>query len=269
MRSLIPLILLLSFGVHGQTGSWTSPTYETEATSSSPFSRDSIWPVGSTQVVAFSAPWPEWRLQLWQQALGGGSASLSFEFEYNQTEGEMTPQSFNWQVQPYELQLATSPVFFFWLYANGSQQQSSAYFNITEKDNSSPSTSTSSTSVPATTTSSFSTTATSPTTTAFPASSNTPTTSSSSTPNVSQVLSPGAVAGVGVGASIGGALVLAIVGWFVLRRRKVQREWQRRPELQGSQYPKEHQKPPVNPYYQPYPVEAPAYEYRPPVELGS
>ncbi|KAI3328202.1 hypothetical protein F4824DRAFT_484375 [Ustulina deusta] len=277
MRFLAVLLLSLPSLIQGLNIGFISPAFQA-TTDTGPFAGDSRWPLGSTQIVAFTTPWEEYRLELWQQSPAGGSASVSSQFVYNQTDGNQLPQSFLWTVQTYEFQLANSPVFFFWLFNNADStlQQSSAYFNITIGDTSSPSASPSSQSTPSPTSMSSSVMMRTTSNVIFSAStSSTPTSSPSSTAEVSKGLSTGAMAGIGVGASIGGILVLGAAGAVFLKRRRSRGERQQRPELPGFQpmaYPVGSPKPVVpTTEYTPKPVapaEAPSYYHPPRFELG-
>ncbi|TRX96438.1 hypothetical protein FHL15_002710 [Xylaria flabelliformis] len=231
MRILALFFFSLPSLIQGKDASFISPTYQ-HSTGTGKYGGDSQWPLGSTQIVAFSTTWDEYRLEFWQQDLTGG-AKKSLNFNYTQTAGQKTPQSFQWTVQTYELQLSSSPVFFFWLYNNdnSSLQQSSAYFNITIDSTSSASASSSGlTSLP---TSSVSTGSTATSSVLSSASiSSTPISSPSGTPDTSKGLSAGAAAGVGVGAALGGIL-LGVAGLLYWKRNRSRR--QRRSELPDSQ----------------------------------
>ncbi|KAI8954003.1 hypothetical protein F4801DRAFT_576019 [Xylaria longipes] len=201
-----PIVVLLWPSSHllaqaAQEPSFISPKWQ-DTTSTAPFAANGQWPLGSSQTVAFSAPWESYRIEFWQGILSGG-ARKSDQLVYNQSEGETLHQSFYWTVQTYDLQLSQSPVFFFWLFDNNnsSNQQSSANFNITLDT-----TSTSSSAVTNSLSSSSgvsSSTTTAATTTTLGFSSGPP----SATP-VSTGLSTGAAAGIGVGASLGGIIVM-------------------------------------------------------------
>ncbi|KAJ2986560.1 hypothetical protein NUW58_g4967 [Xylaria curta] len=267
---LFPLLPL----IHGQRVAFVSPEYQRSDSTASPYEGNSRWPLGSTQVVAFSTPWEEYRLEFWQQDPSSGGI-LSSEFNYTQTAGNQRPQSFQWTVQTYEFQLSRSPIFFFWLFnsANSSLQQSSAYFNITINGASSSSTKTTTTRTTSRrTTLPTSSVLTGPTTTytvTFSAS-----TTSTPTSDASSGLSTGAAAGIGVGASLGGIAVLGLAGLVYFKRRKSRTEPQRS-ELPASKplgYPIEPPKPeiPMSQYsHSPRPVEAPSHYEHHPAELGS
>ncbi|KAI1275977.1 hypothetical protein F5Y07DRAFT_145904 [Xylaria sp. FL0933] len=276
MHLLVVLLLsLLPRFTHGLDVGFTSPHWQ-DTTNPSPYAGDSQWPLGSTQVVAFSTPWTEYRLEFWQEDLPGGSAQRSSQFIYNQTAGKEFPQSFQWTVQTYEFQLSHSPVFFFWLFdnTNSSNQQSSAYFNITIQGASSLGTSSSPTPTQSSTlTASSSTAPSTPTFTNVSSvhTSSMPTPTHSGTTEASKGLSTGAKAGIGVGAALGGLLVLGIASILFLKRRSGG-QWQQRPELQDS-HPMESSPGDLRtvvPTSQSSPklAEAPSYRNSSPVELG-
>ncbi|GAW15168.1 hypothetical protein ANO14919_045770 [Xylariales sp. No.14919] len=237
--SVVSLFALLISIIHGQNAGFISPAYQ-HSEDTGTYVGDSRWPLGSTRIVAFSTPWDEYRLEFWQQDLDGGAA-LSSQFSYTQTAGLAVPQSFQWTVQTYEVQLSRSPIFFFWLQnsLNSSMQQTSAYFNITIDATSSASTSPSSGASLLPTSELSSALAGSATTTSsvLPSTSTTgtPISTTSGMPDVSKELAPGAAAGIGVGATLGVASVAGIIGLAYLRRKRRRTEQQRWPELPGSQ----------------------------------
>ncbi|KAH8166342.1 hypothetical protein CIB48_g1900 [Xylaria polymorpha] len=281
MRFFTAVLLWLWFHARvqaAQTPAFISPQWQ-DTTSKAPFAANSLWPLGSSQIVAFTAPWDSYRIEFWQGILSGG-ARKSQQLVYNQSEGETLPQSFYWTVQTYDLQLSQSPVFFFWLFDNNnsSNQQSSANFNITI-DTASPSSSSALALLPSTSSVSSSTTVAATTTT--------PGTLSSSSPpgatDISTGLSRGAAAGIGVGAALGGVIIVAAAAFLFWRRRQ-----QGRPELPGSELPGSEPTAssfdsletaaalPTDGYYPKpveaagyeQPVEAPAYHHQRPIELG-
>ncbi|KAI0098277.1 hypothetical protein GGR51DRAFT_565729 [Nemania sp. FL0031] len=274
---VVVFLSLLSY-VSAQSAEFVSPQFE-DTSIGGRYGSNSLWPLGSTQIVAFSCPWESYRLELWQQHLSTQSAVLSTNFVYNQSAGEHLAQSFHWTVQTYELQLADSPVFFWWLYDNtdSTTQQTSAYFNIT-LGSASDSTSSSSTPTPtvsSTLSTSSTTQTTSSTSTSAPSSSSNPIQPAIDSPSATAVsgqLSTGAAVGIGVGAAFGGILILAAGALLFLKRRKRREPLRRQLELQGSE-PMKHT---ANPYeniipaskYVPHPVEAPPHYYSQPAELG-
>ncbi|KAJ3569031.1 hypothetical protein NPX13_g6219 [Xylaria arbuscula] len=276
MRFSTAVFFSLSSFTHAAGVGFISPDFQA-TTERGKYAGNSQWPLGSTQVVAFTTPWDVYRLELWQQSLAGGSASRSSMFSYKQmATGKILPQSFQWTVQTYELQLSKSPIFFFWLF-NGTDsdaQQSSAYFNITI-DSSSASTNSPSGK-------STSSASTEPSVTTFtPPSSIDSSTSISATAtsllvdpdNAPTGLSAGAKAGVGVGASLGGILILAIAGVLLWKRKRSNKEQQRAAELQDSQSMGYSYRTPSTVVetvqYTPKPAEAPSYYELPPTELGA
>ncbi|KAI0203564.1 hypothetical protein F4808DRAFT_24190 [Astrocystis sublimbata] len=305
MRFSIVFLLTLPSLIQGLGSSkFVSPTYQT-TTSTVKYSANSRWPLGSTQIVAFTTSWEEYRVELWQQKQAGG-ATLSSQFNYAQKDGEEFPQSFQWTVQTYELQLSRFPVFFFWLINNNnsSQQQASAYFNITIED-STPSASASTSSEPTTSSSlmpsRFSTITTTTShiisssvskSSTLSTSTSTPVSNFTESAAASRGLSAGAVAGIAVGVSLGGLLILGIAAlvWFKKRRRRTALQATPptalpaapptdpypHPELPGTQkiyyaYEPPRYTMPTSHYYTPKPAGAP-YHYQCdslPAELGN
>ncbi|KAI8632382.1 hypothetical protein F5Y19DRAFT_421022 [Xylariaceae sp. FL1651] len=70
-----------------------------------------VFVLGASQLIAYETIWTEYRIELWQQALAGGSVTLAKSLVRNQTAGKHLAQSFIWTVQTYDLVLETSPVF--------------------------------------------------------------------------------------------------------------------------------------------------------------
>ncbi|KAI5920284.1 hypothetical protein F4810DRAFT_683371 [Camillea tinctor] len=215
---LLPFVLLLS--VASAQNGFISPKYQA-TTQPGRYSGNSVWELGSSQIVAFQSTWDEYRIELWQQSLSSDSAILSSTLVYNQNAGEALPQSFYWTVQTYNLELSNSPVFFFWLRDNDSDdQQSSALFNITVDSTSSSSSSSStilSTNIPISTTVNTTRETTSPAGTVTPTSNPSSTTTSEGGSNS---LSTGATAGISVGVSLATILFLAIAALVFYRRWK-------------------------------------------------
>ncbi|KAI0444995.1 hypothetical protein F4803DRAFT_210565 [Xylaria telfairii] len=272
MRFFIVALLWLWFAARvqaAQKAAFVSPQWQ-DTTSKAPFAANGVWPLGSSQIIAFTAPWDSYRIEFWQGILSGG-ARKSHQLVYNQSEGQTLPQSFYWTVQTYDLQLSQSPVFFFWLYDNNnsSNQQSSPNFNIT-LDTTSLSSSSSSTALLPTTSSVSSGTTSAATQT-------TPGAISPSTPpqatDISTGLSRGAAAGIGVGAALGGAIIVAAAALLFWKRRQRRRS---EPTASSSDPPETADAVPVGGYYPKpveaasyeWPVEAPAYHDRGPIELG-
>ncbi|KAI0545826.1 hypothetical protein F4679DRAFT_559906 [Xylaria curta] len=268
MRFLAVFFFSLPSLIHGKDASFISPAYQ-HSTGTGKYGADSQWSLGSTQVVAFSTTWDEYRLEFWQQDLASG-AKKSSKFNYTQKAGQNTPQSFQWTVQTYELQLSNSPVFFFWLHNNdnSSLQQTSAYFNITI-DGTSSTLASSSSGLTTSSVSTGSTTTSSVLSSAF--TSTTPISSPSGTPDTSKGLSAGAAAGVGVGAALGGIL-LGVAGLLYWKRNRLRTGQQIRSELPDSQPMGYSTGSPgtVAPIseHNPKPAEAPSRDDLSPVELG-
>ncbi|KAI1288912.1 hypothetical protein F5Y03DRAFT_378957 [Xylaria venustula] len=269
--SLCPTTYTQGLGV-----GFISPIFQ-DTSEPGPYAGDYRWPLGSTQVVAFSTPWEEYRVEFWQQSLAGGSARRSSQFSYIQTAGQQIPQSFQWTVQTYELQLSNSPVFFFWLFNTtdlSKTQQASAYFNITidEDTPSSKTFSTTLTSLPTSMLSGVLTASPTTPTNSSASTSSTPTPTFSDTEDASTGISTGAKAGIGLGASLGGLLVLVIAGLLYLKKNRLRGQRQQPPELQDPQalgYSIGSPETAVSmSLYTPKLVEAPSIHNQPPAELG-
>ncbi|KAI0874640.1 hypothetical protein GGS24DRAFT_331133 [Hypoxylon argillaceum] len=279
--SFFCVVFLLLFSHSGaQNIGFISPKYQPTSIGGS-YGATSQWPLGSSQIVAFSCPWESYRLELWQQSLVGAGATSSTNFVYNQSAGQHLDQSFYWTVQTYEFQLSNSPVFFWWLFDNNSSsQQSSAYFNITIDAASSSSSSTSPSATPTPTLSSTpstppSTQATSSTDSSTASSTSAsvqPALGSSSPAAASKNLSTGAAAGVGVGVALGVILIAAAGALLFWKRKRRQNNPRLQPELQGSGPMDNVNGSPAagvpTSLYVPKPGEAPPYYYPQPVELN-
>ncbi|KAI4866930.1 hypothetical protein F4820DRAFT_446626 [Hypoxylon rubiginosum] len=179
----------------------------------SDFSEDAIWRVGETQTIKFTTTYSSYTIDLWQQDTQGGSASQGPSI-FQVSSGAVT--QFDWSVQTFQFDLATSEVFFLWLTPvdqDGTDSVTSHYFNITA------SAATSSSSISSST--SFSSTATTSTTTTSAAASSIQTSAppSPSPTRKATPLSTGAQAGIGVGVGLVG-LVAIVAGALLWRRRK-------------------------------------------------
>ncbi|KAI1497591.1 hypothetical protein F5X99DRAFT_396307 [Biscogniauxia marginata] len=205
--------------VSAQNG-FISPKYQL-TTEPGRFAANSIWPLGSSQIVAFNSNWDEYRIELWQQSLASDSATLSTNLVYNQISGEDLPQSFYWTVQTYELQFSDSPVFFFWLRDNNSEdQQTSALFNITiDLASGTSNTVVVSTTIAPTSTTRNSTHGMTAASTVHATSKPSSETEESSGGD-SGGLSGGATAGIGVGVSMATISVIGLAGFLFYKWRK-------------------------------------------------
>ncbi|KAI0428046.1 hypothetical protein F5Y09DRAFT_11034 [Xylaria sp. FL1042] len=179
------------------------------------YTANARWSLGSSQLVAFQTDWKEYRIELWQQSLTSG-AEKSANLIYNQNERQDLPQSFYWTVQTYEFLLSDSPVFFFELQDNNNPtaRQISPFFNITIVHDPATGSST------ALTTPSISTTSTISTETSYPAS------SPSEHVIITQGLSAGAMAAIGVCVSLVVVIIASIAAGFVFLRRRRQGQQQ-------------------------------------------
>ncbi|KAI1261931.1 hypothetical protein F5Y18DRAFT_430702 [Xylariaceae sp. FL1019] len=181
---------------------FVSPKYQLSSKGGQ-YGGDDTWPLGSSQLIGFVTTFDAYKIGLWQQDVKGGAA-LSETLVYTQESGENKPQSVYWIVQTYELRLSDSPVFFFWLMdLNSTEQQASAYFNITLDNSSDPSTTSAS--------------------------------NSANTTKSSKALSPSAAAGIGVGVSLGVVSLLGLAVFAIWRRRRQRKQQtQQQGKLQGS-----------------------------------
>ncbi|GAW11048.1 hypothetical protein ANO14919_003870 [Xylariales sp. No.14919] len=245
MRFLLALLLSTLLAVEADN-QFISPKFLSTAEAPGRWGHNPQWELGSSELVAFQTSWGEYRIELWQQKLGANAAKLSSSLVYNQpNDGKILAQSFYWTVQTYELLLSDSPIFFFWLRdnKNSSAARTSAYFNITIRDDS-ISSSNPTTSIAPTRSTSLSTSAVSEASAASAAS--TETSSSISSPSEHMItnneLSTGAKAGIGVGVGTGVLLVAITASFACFWRRKkyLQEQYQQHPiqyQLDKQQQP--------------------------------
>ncbi|KAK4137118.1 hypothetical protein BT67DRAFT_95508 [Trichocladium antarcticum] len=102
-----------------------------------PITKRQLWRVGDVQTITYNTKFTNYTIALWQQAMAGGSATLG-PIVFKTTDGPV--REFDWQVQLYKFDLASSNIFFFWLKEGAASAQgkngpnmSSAYFNMTDK----------------------------------------------------------------------------------------------------------------------------------------
>jgi hypothetical protein len=74
------LFLVLSLIVEAQQ--FISPKYQPTKIPG-PYGGDSLWPLGSSQLVAFQTSWDEYRIELWQQGVEGSITRLSSNIVYS------------------------------------------------------------------------------------------------------------------------------------------------------------------------------------------
>ncbi|KAI0386203.1 hypothetical protein F5Y04DRAFT_275811 [Hypomontagnella monticulosa] len=238
--------VITSPAVLAQTGSFFRPPSSGE---NGDFSQNWNWTLGETQSIMFTTTYTDYNITLWQE--GADSNSGLKGPSIFQTQGGSVTE-FDWSVQIYQFDLQTSNVFFLWVMPSNPDDTSSFtshYFNILKEATSSTSSST-------TTTSSTTSGSTSSSTSTTAAASTTPTTTPTQTPEASNALSPGAQAGIGIGASAVGLAALA--GAFFWWRKS-------RPNHQAPG-PGPNLDPPV--MMAPMPQTIPPKPYGPPVELG-
>jgi len=77
---LLMLFLILSLIVEAQH--FISPKYQPTMIPG-PYGGDSLWPLGSSQLIAFQASWDEYRIEFWQQGVEGSSTKLSSNIVYS------------------------------------------------------------------------------------------------------------------------------------------------------------------------------------------
>ncbi|KZL86181.1 ser-thr- gpi-anchored family protein [Colletotrichum incanum] len=256
-------------------------------------SRES-WRIGETKKISYNTKFTKYTIALWQQALAGGAANLG-PVIFQTDEGPV--KDFEWDVQTYDFDLASSNVFFLWLFegdasVQGNQsapQMSSAFFGITDQ----PVPSISAVPNPVTTTESSKTTQMSTAqpplqtsagpqstqgTTGVDGSTDTnPTTrpngsNDSSNSGSSGGLSVGAQAGIGVGVGIV-AITSVVCGimWcrYMRKKQKALEEWQSVALSQHHGSPAYHHELTLAHHApQPYPESKVNYRQTGPVELG-
>ncbi|KAK1250082.1 hypothetical protein MKX08_010085 [Trichoderma sp. CBMAI-0020] len=176
------------------------------------------WKVGEVQQIRYRTTYTEYTIALWQQF--NGAAKLG-PVLFQTTNGP--DQGFDWLVQSYDLDLNSSDKFYLWLFEGGpsaqgntsiKNSQSSGFFYIsaasTPTNSSSPSPSTTS---------------------------GDPKATSDVSQNKSSAagggLSPGAKAGIGVGAGVAGLAILSAILLFTKYRSKKKKEVE---ELRSANY---------------------------------
>ncbi|KAI1329704.1 hypothetical protein F5Y16DRAFT_79503 [Xylariaceae sp. FL0255] len=175
------------------------------------YTENPIYVVGETQTFEFTKPLQNFSIMFLQQNLHVGGALIGPSI-FSVSEGSVT--QFEWLVQLYQFNLTFSNVFYFLLSSNSDQQPSitAHYFNLTDAD--SASTTTSSTMSPSALPSSTS------------SSSNTISSTSGITPTAAPAhtqtsqLSTGAQAGIGVGAALVGLATIVIAIIFYRKSRR-------------------------------------------------
>ncbi|KAK8064954.1 hypothetical protein PG994_007592 [Apiospora phragmitis] len=157
---LVPLLLLLGTlcELSYQIG-FARPSFVVPVKTGS-YGSNMVWNIGDVETILFNTPWPEYKIEFWQQSLIAHGAVLAAKPIYQresptaaassppcvltqpvspETLGQELPQVINWTVSTYELDANDSPVFFFWLREVSDSKdkelssQSSAFFNITVK----------------------------------------------------------------------------------------------------------------------------------------
>ncbi|KAI1405317.1 hypothetical protein F4819DRAFT_482834 [Hypoxylon fuscum] len=188
---------------------------------SNPPRNRATWKVGEVQSIRFKTDFTTFSIAIWQQALEGGSATLGpIVFE---TTNDSASQ-FDWLVQEYDFDLASSNVFFFWMFEGapslqGNQsnpQMSSSFFNLTNGSTASSS----SIIIPSTTSSALGYG-----TTSDSAISNLPgNIQQSSDTRDSGGLNIGAKVGLGISISIAGLALITCIGVYLRYSKMQQRQ---------------------------------------------
>ncbi|KAK8016299.1 hypothetical protein PG993_014488 [Apiospora rasikravindrae] len=159
MRSVLLLLLLGTLCELSYQIGFARPSFVVPVKTGS-YGSNMVWRIGDVEKILFDTPWPEYKIEFWQQSLIAPGAVLAKKLIYQretpftaaplppyvltqhillETRGQDLPQVINWTVTTEEFDANDSPVFFFWLReVNDSKgkdliSQSSAFFNITEK----------------------------------------------------------------------------------------------------------------------------------------
>ncbi|KAK7983925.1 hypothetical protein PG989_011327 [Apiospora arundinis] len=250
MHLISLLLLLATLCEPSHQDGFTRPTYHT-ALKPGKYAGVMVWKVGDVEQIKFNVPWPEYKIEWWQQSLVTEGARVAEKPVYQQAKGQDMPQSFDWTVDPGEFNINDSPVFFLWLKEISDMKDkklgslTSAFFNITDKAVETSSTTTQPFSTKTSTSSiSDASTATSSSSKVSPPSS---TTSASKPPGAADAasdqsssnqqssdqkpsqqqsgggLSTGAAAGIGVGVGIAALALVACAIMLFMNRRKGER----------------------------------------------
>jgi len=172
------------------------------------------WTAGDTQKIRYRTTFTEYTIALWQQFDGSAKLGPVLFQTTNGPDGD-----FDWLVQSYDLDLASSDKFFLWLFegdpsaqgnASVKNQQSSGFFFISSAP---------------TTTSSFVSSSSAISASSFPSTSDETSKETGQVPqnNSSTTggeLSTGAKAGIGVGAGLAGLAILSAILLFFKYRAK-------------------------------------------------
>ncbi|KAI1816982.1 hypothetical protein GGS20DRAFT_583023 [Poronia punctata] len=186
------------------------------------YSANPVYELGEIQTIKFTTIYPNYKINIWQQKLGENAATIG-PIIFSAEGGAVT--TFDWLVQPYQFDLAFSDMFFFWLTSTkpskaGEKSVSitSHFFNITKK---AETTSSSFTTRPTLTSTSTSSTASALTTSDRHSTDVPQSNGNNNAP--SQGLTPGAQAGIGVGAALAGLATIIVAFVFVRRSRRAKK----------------------------------------------
>ncbi|KAK6852627.1 hypothetical protein PG995_011178 [Apiospora arundinis] len=134
MRSLSLLIFatLCHLSFQAQTDGFRSPGYIGNR-KANPLAAVEVWRIGEPRIVIFDAPWTEYYVELWQSVGAEHANRTANKVVYQQLLGQNLPRNFNWTVDPYDLKMSDSNMFFFWLRdpSDAARSVTSPYFNMT------------------------------------------------------------------------------------------------------------------------------------------
>ncbi|KAK8042645.1 hypothetical protein PG994_013128 [Apiospora phragmitis] len=144
MRSLSLLVFatLCDLSFQTQAAGFRSPGYIGNR-KVDPLAAVEVWRIGEPRMVVFDAPWTEYSVELWQSAgaehVNQTAQNVVYEHPSDadlsalELLGQKLPTTFNWTVEPYDLKLSDSNMFFFWLRvpSDTSRSATSPYFNMT------------------------------------------------------------------------------------------------------------------------------------------
>lgn len=265
MRLIFLLVLFGRLLGHSYAFGFARPAWVVPQRSGS-YGGNMVWNVGDVQTVDFDCPWPEYKIELWQQSLVVAGAVVAKKPVYQrkslrqrpchccctdqivgpETLGQVLPQQFNWTVNKYQFDLQDSPVFFFWLKevsdAKNPAAQTSAFFNMTER----PEEASTSTSLPSSTTSVSTTSIPSNVAIAEPTAADekapAATQGQQSAEQTPGGLSTGATAGIAAAVGVAAIAATSCVIFLFLRRKKrpKQQRWPEQQQPPSSYYPSQY-----------------------------
>ncbi|KAI0200219.1 hypothetical protein F4808DRAFT_430070 [Astrocystis sublimbata] len=226
-------ILFLPIVAEQKVGRFFSPPDAIKGTHD--YSDNPVYILGETQTIKYTTTYPDYAITLWQQKLHQDAATDGPTI-FSTKNGAVT--QFDWQAQVYQFDLSVSNMFFLWLTPNSKASDrsdlptvTSHYFNISDEPRLSSLSSSATSSTITTSSTQLSTVSLPPagTTTAVDATPVLP------TPDADTgELSTGAKAGVGVGAGLGGFVVI-VLSVILFRRCMTRRDYQAPGQPQTSE----------------------------------